>query len=76
MLPMSVALSSSLMLMIGRIAYQREEGDGSAQRGPSVIYDYLVFTCWQVIGRAVQLTDMPSPSRLHAAFTLYPMIAG
>jgi len=31
-LPMSVARSSSVMLTIGRIAYRREGGDGSAQR--------------------------------------------
>ena len=42
MLPMSVARSSSGMLTIGRIANRREGGDGSAQRGQSVIYDYLV----------------------------------
>jgi len=30
------------MLMIGRIAYRPEGGDGSAQRGRSVIYDCLV----------------------------------
>jgi len=41
-LPMSVARSSSGMLTIGRIAYRREGGDGSAQRGRSVIYDCLV----------------------------------
>jgi len=43
MLPMSVAWSSG-MLTIGRIAYRREwqRGDGSAQRGRSVIYDCLV----------------------------------
>ena len=33
---------SSDMLTIGRIAYRREGGDGSAQRGRSVIYDCLV----------------------------------
>jgi len=38
---MSVALSSG-MLTIGRITYQREGGDGSALRGLSGIYDYLV----------------------------------
>ena len=44
MLPMSVARSSSGMLMIGCIAYQREgaDGDGTAQHGRSVIYDCLV----------------------------------
>ena len=42
MLPMSVARSSSGMLTIGRIAYRREGGDGSAQRGRSVLYDCLV----------------------------------
>jgi len=31
MLPMSVARSSSGMLTIGRIAYQREGGDGSGR---------------------------------------------
>ena len=41
-LPMSVARSSSGMLTIGRIDYRREGGDGSAQRGRSVIYDCLV----------------------------------
>ena len=41
-LPMSVARSSSGMLTIGRIACRREGGDGSAQRGRSVIYDCLV----------------------------------
>jgi len=33
MLPMSVARSFSGMLTIGRIAYRREGGDGSAERG-------------------------------------------
>jgi len=42
MLPMSVARCSSGMLTIGRTAYRREGGDGSAQRGRSVIYDCLV----------------------------------
>jgi len=42
-LPMSVARSSSGMLTIGRIAYRREGGDGSAQRGGIVIYDCVVF---------------------------------
>jgi len=37
MLPISVG-----MLTIGRIAYRREGGDGSAERGRSVIYDCLV----------------------------------
>ena len=32
-------------LTIGRIAYRREGGDGSAQRGRNVIYDCLVTTC-------------------------------
>jgi len=44
LLPMSVA-RSFCMLTIGRIAYRREEGDGSAQRGRSVIYDCLVNIC-------------------------------
>ena len=44
LLPVSVARSYSYsgMLTIGRIACRREEGDGSAQRGQSVIYDCLV----------------------------------
>jgi len=42
MLPMSVARSSSSTLTIGRIAYRREQGDGSAQRGRSVIHDCLI----------------------------------
>jgi len=36
---MSVARSSSGMSTIGRIACRREEGDGSAQHGRSVIYN-------------------------------------
>ena len=41
---MSVAQSSSGMLTIGHIAFRREAGDGSAQRGQSVIYDcHVVF---------------------------------
>jgi len=44
LLPMSVARSSSGMLMIGRITYQREGGDRSAQRGRIVIYDCLVYS--------------------------------
>jgi len=39
MLPISVARSFSGTLAIGRIAYRREGGDGSAQRGRSLIYD-------------------------------------
>jgi len=49
MLPMSVARSSSGMLTIGRIAYRREGGDGSAQGGRSVIYDCLVFNLCPVL---------------------------
>jgi len=45
LLPMSVARSSSGTLSIGCIACRREGGDGSAQRGRSVIYDCLVFNC-------------------------------
>ena len=45
MLPMSVARCISGTLTIGRIACRRERGDGSAQRGRSVIYDYLVLVC-------------------------------
>jgi len=44
MLPISVARFSSGTLTIGRIAYRRERGDRSAQRGRSVIYDCLVLT--------------------------------
>ena len=43
MLPMSVVRSSSGMFTIGCIAYWRQEGHGSAQRGRSVICDCLVF---------------------------------
>ena len=43
-LPVSVARSSPGMLMTGRIAYRRERGDGSAQRGRSVIYS-CIYTC-------------------------------
>jgi len=46
MLPMSVARSSCGILTIGRIACRREGGDGSAQRGRSVIYDCLVLLCF------------------------------
>ena len=40
------------LLTIGRIAYRREGGDESAQRGRSVIYDCLVCTCylWSWLG--------------------------
>jgi len=50
MLPMSVARSSSGTLTIGRIAYWREEGDGSAQHGQSVIYIALfkLVTNWEL----------------------------
>jgi len=37
--------SSFGTLTIGRIAYRREKGDGSAQRVRSVIYDCLVSIC-------------------------------
>jgi len=42
MLPMSVPRYSFGTLTIGRIAYWREGGDGSAQRERSVIYDCLI----------------------------------
>jgi len=42
MLPISVVRSSYGTLTIGRIAYRREGGNGSAQRGRRVIYDCLV----------------------------------
>ena len=45
--PMSVARSSGA-LTIGRIAYRRERGDGSAQRRRSVIDDCLVCFCLQL----------------------------
>jgi len=43
MFPMSVAQSSSGMLTTGRITYRRGGGDGSAQRGRSLIYDCHVW---------------------------------
>jgi len=49
MLPNYVAWSSSGTLTMGRIAYRREGGDGSAQRGRSVIYDCLVLCVISVI---------------------------
>jgi len=49
MLLMSAARSSSGMLTIGRIAYRREGGDGSAQRGRSAIYDCLVSFGMQIV---------------------------
>jgi len=51
MLPVSVARSSSGMLTIGRIACRREGGDGSAQRGQSVIYNCLVFLLYHRVDR-------------------------
>ena len=39
MLPMSVARSSDMFLTIDRIVCRREEGDRSAERGRSVVYD-------------------------------------
>ena len=39
------------MLIIGCIAYWREGGDGSAQRGRSVIYDSLVLCLCNYISR-------------------------
>ena len=36
---------SSGTMTIGRIAYRREAGDGSAQRKRSIIYDCLVDNC-------------------------------
>ena len=44
MLLMTVAPSNSGRLTIGRIAYRREGGDGSAQRWRSEIYDCLATT--------------------------------
>jgi len=41
MFPMSVAWSSSGMLTIGRIAYQQDEGDGSAQCDCLVLFAFL-----------------------------------
>ena len=58
MLFMSLAQSSSGMLTIGRIAYRREGGDGSAQRGWSVIYDCLVNICWRNVDRTIQALCM------------------
>jgi len=45
-------------LTIGRIAYRREWGDGSAQRGRSVIYDCLVFSEFDTTDTHV--TDRPT----------------
>ena len=56
MLPMSVARSSSGMLTIGRIAYQREGGDGSAQRVRSVIYGCLVRYCSSIVTMSLSYT--------------------
>jgi len=53
MLPMSVVRSSSDKLTIDRIAYRREGGDGSAQRGRSVIYDCLVLNIRPLLLSAV-----------------------
>jgi len=38
--------------MIGRIAYGREGGDGSAQRRRSVIYDCLVLFWFRAVDKA------------------------
>jgi len=57
MLAMSVARSSSGTLTIGRIAYRREGGDGSAQRGRSVIYDCLVVVVVVVVVRPQHSTN-------------------
>jgi len=68
MFPMSVVRSSCGMLMISRIAYRREWGDGSAQRGRSVIYDCLVFVSNSEYSRYdlnVMLLYCCSPSALH-----------
>jgi len=56
MLPMSVARSSSGMLTIGRIAYQWEGGDGSAQRVRSVIYGCLVRYCSSIVTMSLSYT--------------------
>jgi len=57
MLPMSVARSSSGTLTIGRIAYRREGGDGSAQRGRSVIYYCLVIAVFHAISNYIQYVN-------------------
>jgi len=50
MLPMSVAWLVLLRhLAIGHIAYRRKEGDGSELCGQSVIYDCLVFICYNAL---------------------------
>ena len=63
MLPMSVARSSSGMLTIGRIAYRLEGGNGSAQRGRSVIYAIALFntrrSCFQ--GALIEESEVENP---------------
>jgi len=63
MLPMSVARSSSGTLTIGRIAYWREEGDGSAQHGQSVIYIALfkLVTNWELWVFKSSIPDSQTP---------------
>ena len=67
MLPMSVARSSG-MLTIGCIGYRREGGDGSAQRGRSVIYDCLVLSvvCFSVFKEYVTENNNAIQSKLKA----------
>ena len=57
-MPMSVARSSSGTLMIGRIG-----GDGSAQRGRSIIYDCLV-SIWYHLCVDPHPSPMATPRRL------------
>ena len=61
------ARSSSGMLTIGRIAYRRKGGDGSAQCGRSAIYDCLVLVLVVDIAfRAVVANSVSSRNGLNA----------
>jgi len=47
--------------MIGRIAYSWEGGDGSAQCGQSVIYDYLVSNCFDWLSQFLSMANSRIP---------------
>ena len=64
MLPISVARSSSGMLMIGRIAYRRERSDRSTQRRRSVIYDCLVSLAFGLVSNSVPSQETGWEKRL------------
>jgi len=61
---MSVARYFSGILTIGRIAYHREGGDGSAQRVRSVIYNCLVLQLllgkYGYLGSSTRQKNMPN----------------